>query len=442
MNKETVGKFLKKLRNEKRLTQSQLSQKLVGHGNFDRVISKWEKGQSLPNIVDLKTLAKLFNVSVDEILNGARYEEIDFEKKYHSRDGALIESCFKELLSKMVDGGLSWAENKEFDFIVNHFYHICLPAIECKDEDAYRNSTIGECALLEDIDYIAHDVLPGGLSDIKFEIYKQTAFMYKSDIKEKIWSASKKFVFSEPLSVVSIMNNMEDSEANIKNRLNVLDDFEKDFVLSTAQRIDHKRSNESYNNVEKLAKRAIKLLIECGAKLNKSLLSYYRIVGIKCSIIDNLENLHERYKAPLLAPVCENGMYQYYLVDNTAHNRAQLGIKYEDTFFAENDYPELEKRLKAGERTILRPVPKFIGGYGGCHDLSYAHKQVLNMSLEAYQESREDERTKELLNNLDDLSLEAIMEKYFQTELKDEDMNTMSIDDLAKRYYSKETVNE
>ena len=81
MNKQTVGNFLKKLREEKKLTQIQLSNKFDGIYS-DATISKWERGLSIPNIDDLKRLAMYFNITIDEILNGARYEEVDFKEKY------------------------------------------------------------------------------------------------------------------------------------------------------------------------------------------------------------------------------------------------------------------------------------------------------------------------------------------------------------------------
>ena len=79
MNKEKIGSFLKALRKEKNLTQIQLSNALGGDYS-DAFISKWERGESVPNIQDLKRLAEYYNVSVDEILNGARYEEVEDRK--------------------------------------------------------------------------------------------------------------------------------------------------------------------------------------------------------------------------------------------------------------------------------------------------------------------------------------------------------------------------
>lgn len=488
MNKVKIGNFLKSLRGEKNLTQSQLSEELTGLYSDSPdadlfpigTISKWERGGFVPNIDTLKTLAEYFNVSVDELLNGTRYDDVDFKEKYfiynndwmsrydpnelydiREEQELLIETRFKELLRKMVGDGLSLPEDKEFDFIVNHFYQIFLPAIECKDEEAYKQSGIEECAWEEDIHYCSYDCLPGGLSDIKFEIYRQTAFMHNATTDEKFWEANKKFVFIKRQNVWDDINHViDDRETELKNRLNSLENHEKDILLATLQKINvintlsigGTRGEELYEkqygykyDEEQLTKRAIKLLIECGAKLNKALLGYWRVVTWEHAIIDELEKIHKRYRAPLLVPVCENGRYHYFTVDNTEKNRTKLVIKYENGAFDETDYQELEKRLYAGENTILKPYKDWVCGSNEWGAFLHARKQMVDMSLEAYNESRDEKMTAELLENLNSLSLEAIREKYFPSEYRGEyidDSRSMSSEEFNKKYYIKVVPNE
>lgn len=69
MNQEKVGKFITKLRKEKKWTQEDLAQKLL----VDRtMISKWERGLYIPNVEYLLQLQELFDVSINEILYGER----------------------------------------------------------------------------------------------------------------------------------------------------------------------------------------------------------------------------------------------------------------------------------------------------------------------------------------------------------------------------------
>lgn len=70
MNDEKRGLFLQKLRKEKGLTQQGLGD-LIHY--TDKAISKWERGQSLPNNPEtLEKLSQIFEVSIEELLYGER----------------------------------------------------------------------------------------------------------------------------------------------------------------------------------------------------------------------------------------------------------------------------------------------------------------------------------------------------------------------------------
>ena len=63
----TIGKRIAHLRKEKGLTQEELA----GHmGVSPQAVSKWENDQTCPDISALPKLAKLFDVTVDELLEG------------------------------------------------------------------------------------------------------------------------------------------------------------------------------------------------------------------------------------------------------------------------------------------------------------------------------------------------------------------------------------
>ena len=57
---------LQELRKQKGLTQEELAEKLYVSRT---AISKWESGRGYPNIESLKAIAKLFSVTVDELLS-------------------------------------------------------------------------------------------------------------------------------------------------------------------------------------------------------------------------------------------------------------------------------------------------------------------------------------------------------------------------------------
>ena len=63
---ENIGKIISELRKKQGLTQQGLSKKI----NYsDKVISKWERGESLPDINAMNSLSKVFNVSIDELVS-------------------------------------------------------------------------------------------------------------------------------------------------------------------------------------------------------------------------------------------------------------------------------------------------------------------------------------------------------------------------------------
>jgi len=72
MDNIKFGEFIVKLRKEKNMTQKELAEKL---NLTDKAISKWERGLSFPDIVMLKPLSQIFDVSIIELLNGEREDE-------------------------------------------------------------------------------------------------------------------------------------------------------------------------------------------------------------------------------------------------------------------------------------------------------------------------------------------------------------------------------
>jgi transcriptional regulator with XRE-family HTH domain len=67
MKESKVAELLISLRKEHGYTQSDLAEKL---GISFQAVSKWERGENLPDAFTLVELADIYNISVDEILNG------------------------------------------------------------------------------------------------------------------------------------------------------------------------------------------------------------------------------------------------------------------------------------------------------------------------------------------------------------------------------------
>ncbi|WP_051359464.1 helix-turn-helix domain-containing protein [Paucisalibacillus globulus] len=76
LNSQLIGSYISKLRKEQDLTQVELADKLnVSH----QAVSKWEKGDSIPDVGTLVLLADEFNISVDGILNGGKKDDKSFK---------------------------------------------------------------------------------------------------------------------------------------------------------------------------------------------------------------------------------------------------------------------------------------------------------------------------------------------------------------------------
>ena len=64
--KEIIAKNLIELRKLSHLTQAELAEKL----NYsDKAVSKWERNESYPETENLIAISKLFNVSLDDLVN-------------------------------------------------------------------------------------------------------------------------------------------------------------------------------------------------------------------------------------------------------------------------------------------------------------------------------------------------------------------------------------
>lgn len=78
MNQVKVGKFIAECRKQNGYTQAELAEKL---GLSDKTISKWENGRGLPDATNMLELCNIFNINVNELLNGERLKDMDNYKE-------------------------------------------------------------------------------------------------------------------------------------------------------------------------------------------------------------------------------------------------------------------------------------------------------------------------------------------------------------------------
>jgi transcriptional regulator with XRE-family HTH domain len=88
--KQVIAQNIIELRKSMQLTQAELAEKL----NYtDKAVSKWERAESIPDIIILKQIADLFGVSVDYLLEAEHKEEefkTPYSDKYKNRNRFII----------------------------------------------------------------------------------------------------------------------------------------------------------------------------------------------------------------------------------------------------------------------------------------------------------------------------------------------------------------
>lgn len=86
MEKEKIGKYIKKKRTEAGMTQQQLADKIQV---TEKAVSRWETGRGIPDISLLEPLARELHVSITELLCGADSDTA--EKENAKRNSAIVE---------------------------------------------------------------------------------------------------------------------------------------------------------------------------------------------------------------------------------------------------------------------------------------------------------------------------------------------------------------
>lgn len=76
--RENFAKNLLKLRKNKKWNQQEMADKL---SYSDKAISKWENGDTIPDIYTMKRIADLFGISVDQLISNENVVRISNKKK-------------------------------------------------------------------------------------------------------------------------------------------------------------------------------------------------------------------------------------------------------------------------------------------------------------------------------------------------------------------------
>ena len=123
MNQENIGKFIAKLRKEKKLTQEQLAERLGVH---NRSVSRWENGNSMPDYAVLPMIANELGVSVAELVEG---------KKKETKSFLLNEAAYMESYRILIEVSQNEAEGEKYtDKEKQEIVEQLLNGMACKED--------------------------------------------------------------------------------------------------------------------------------------------------------------------------------------------------------------------------------------------------------------------------------------------------------------------
>lgn len=501
MNKIKMGKFLKELREQKKLSQEKLAKEFAL--SFLEVstnaISSWEKGKSIPDIDKLNFLAEFYEVTVDDILEGERYQNIDFNQIYHihqneyfthkdfavkaskndpttnpiyysvTEEGERVRKRFKQHILNYINDDISRSDIKELVFLLKNYYIL--------DQDFNVPTYFGLLRQLKD---------------------------KKMSVDEKWWEAQRHIY---PIDYIKLTFGSISDEGfvspTVQRRMNYSENWEKDMLLAMIQVQDpifddpnratskyieryEKAHGKSFDR-ERIIKDTIRYLIDNGAMINEEFVSYAEENPQIVRTIDTLERAHYMVARPIPVCVRDDENLKFYYVENTRLNRfftkydhylvrplRALGYSYDeiyklvnenasipdevyirmaklkgvdinrdirfikgdvristDFFSLEHYWPEyrdeennkyqiemdnlklLKEDLKNGKTKNIKVELKWVGGVTSKEKEQYVFDKKPSMSYADFISGRKPDKTKELYDQLDRLSIEDIRNTFF-----------------------------
>ena len=79
MDQEKIGKFIAKCRKDKKMTQSELAEKL---GVTDKSIGNWENGRNMPDLSIFKPLCDELGITINDLMSGEKLSKNNYQQKF------------------------------------------------------------------------------------------------------------------------------------------------------------------------------------------------------------------------------------------------------------------------------------------------------------------------------------------------------------------------
>ena len=94
MNQEKVGKFIANCRKDKKMTQSDLAEKL---GVTDKSIGNWENGRNMPDLSLFKPLCDELGITINDLLSGEKICKDKYQEKFEENIVNTIDYSTKKI---------------------------------------------------------------------------------------------------------------------------------------------------------------------------------------------------------------------------------------------------------------------------------------------------------------------------------------------------------
>ena len=78
MDQEKIGRFIANCRKQRKMTQSELGEKL---GVTEKSVSNWENGRNMPDLSLFKPLCNELNITLNDLLSGEKITEKEYREK-------------------------------------------------------------------------------------------------------------------------------------------------------------------------------------------------------------------------------------------------------------------------------------------------------------------------------------------------------------------------
>ena len=97
MNQEKIGKFIAECRKKRKMTQSELGEKL---GVTEKSISNWENGRNMPDLSLFKPLCNELGISLNDFMSGEKVSENEYQKKLEENIINTIDYTNKKIINR------------------------------------------------------------------------------------------------------------------------------------------------------------------------------------------------------------------------------------------------------------------------------------------------------------------------------------------------------